>query len=271
MSISIISEPATVASFFQYVIAPFKVSMAGVEHGYSEYLALPADSRSNDEADVVDIRFAQGVLEWLGFHKAEGYFTYNRTSPRGPGGSLRPDFTAHGAVGTAFIWEDKNTADGFGEEHVQQLQKYVVGTVGYAVWSNARTMIGFRFDARGQHQRLVEVDVETLCNPVNDTDEKKKQEAALDLFYLLFSRQRFTSFESLLDSICVDEPTFLNQAQSLVGASARTQFVAGGQQVLGHLRLAALQQIQLGLRQQEVISDTEAALSESATRPTVIS
>ena len=119
--------------------------MAGADYTYLEYLGLPADQRSNDEADVVDIRFTEGVLEWLGFHKAEGHFTYNRTTP---GGSLRPDFTVQGAVETAFIWGDKNTADKFGEEHIGQLQRYAIGTAGYAVWSNARKIIALRFDAR---------------------------------------------------------------------------------------------------------------------------
>jgi hypothetical protein len=249
------------SGFLESVIEPFKVPLKGSEYSYLDYLTLPPNLRSGDEADVVDLRFTQAVLEWLGFHKSEGHYQYNRASTILGGSSLRPDFEVFGAVGIAFIWEDKNTTEEFDEGHSLQLRKYVAGTSSYAVWCNARQIIGFRFDARGQHQRLVEVDVESLAsNSFIDERAKKNQEAALELFRLLFSRQRFTAFESLLDSICVDENIFLDQADPLTGAGAQSAFVSGARQILEHLRLAALQRILPALSQQRDVLNREESL-----------
>lgn len=73
------SKSEAMLSFSRSVIEPFRVPIGGREYSYLEYLALPPETRSNDEADVVDMRFAQATLEWLGFHKNEGHFRYNRS------------------------------------------------------------------------------------------------------------------------------------------------------------------------------------------------
>jgi hypothetical protein len=139
MAISGLGRADLTESFVAQVINGFNVPVAGSIFGYIAYLGLPETLRSNDEADVVDIRFSERALEWLGFHKDQGHYTYNRTSQslKDP---LRPDFAVHGSVGTAFIWEDKNTTETFDESHVDQLKRYVVGTSGYAIWCNARHM-----------------------------------------------------------------------------------------------------------------------------------
>ena len=270
MPVSARGNSARFQSFIDAVIKPFKVSVKGASYSYLEYLALPAAVRSNDEADVVDVRFTESALEWLGFRKTEGHYKYNTTSTTPKTESWRPDFVTFGTVGNAFVWEDKNTTEEFDEDYLAKLRQYTAGSAGYAVWSNARQIIGLRFDAKGQCQQLVEVDVKSLAEYAG-SDEKtnkgqvKTQVSALELFYVLFSRDRFTLFESLLNKVCIDEKTFLDQARLLIDAGEREEFIAGARQVLEHLRLAALQSITLALRHQEDIPNKEATLRKEWT------
>ena len=253
----------TIQGFHEAVIKQFSVSCAGATHSYSQYLTLPFQMRSNDEADVVDTRFTQAVLEWLDFHKSDGSYQYNRSATTPAASSVRPDFEALGLVGTAFIWEDKNTTEEFSEDHLEQIRKYVAGSSGYALWSNARSILGFLFDAKGHHQILLEVNIESIfASDKPDQAVLKEQNSALETFRLLFSRSRFTSFDSLLAKICVDEQTFFDHARELDDPNALKSFIDGSRQVLYHLKLAVLQQVVLALKRKEVIPHREEALIE---------
>jgi len=256
--------PKNVENFINSVINPFNVAIKGTTYTYLEYLSLPQNIRSNDEADVVDVHFTELALEWLGFYKSEGRYKYNTTTKAE---SQRPDFVALGTVGTAFIWEDKNTTHDFDEVCLNQLTSYTAGTSGYAIWSNAKQLIGFHFDAKGMPHKLVDVDVALLieyyCSPNGYKDAKyKEQVLALDLFYILFSHERFTSFNSLMNKICIDEATFLKQAVPISTTSERTQFISGARQVLEHFRLLALQSINEAQKQQAELPNKELALRQ---------
>lgn len=92
---------------------------------------------------MVDMQFTRYVLEWLGFTAAD--WTYNRTASGS--GSNRPDYLVRGAVGVAFIWEDKNSAHDDFAGDLPQMRRYSGGTAGYAVWCNMRRIVAGRFRA----------------------------------------------------------------------------------------------------------------------------
>ena len=258
---------STLDSFLDVVISPFNVAVKGKSYKYIDYLSLPPGVRVNDEADVVDVHFTELVLEWLGFHKSAAHYKYNTTTPKSKVESQRPDFVALGPIGTAFIWEDKNTTEEFDEVFSAKLGQYTAGTTGYAVWSNAKRIIGFRFDAKGHSEPLVDMDIKLLVECLDSGDEKHQaqlnaQISALELFFILFSRERFAAFDSLLNKICVDENTYLAQAKPLTSTDDQTQFINGARQVLDHLRLSALQSIERALRHLEEIPNRELSLRQ---------
>ena len=259
--------PKNIEAFINIVISPFNIAKQGKSYSYLDYLSLPVNTRSNDEADVVDIHFTESSLEWLGFHKNEAQYKYNTTTLKAKTESKRPDFVALSTVGPAFVWEDKNTTHDFDEKCLDQLISYTAGTSGYAIWTNAKRLLGFRFDAKGLSQKLVEVDIENLVknyySPESNKDIKfKEQILALDLFYILFSRDRFTTFESLLNKICVDEETFIQQSIPISTDVERSQFISGARQVLDHLRLSAFQYIDEAQKQQKELPSRELSLRQ---------
>jgi len=57
--------PKNIEAFINIVISPFNIAKQGKSYSYLDYLSLPVNTRSNDEADVVDIHFTESSLEWL--------------------------------------------------------------------------------------------------------------------------------------------------------------------------------------------------------------
>ena len=110
-------EADAVSRFRELVIESFSApDRSGRLCTYSQYLDLSSSERTDDEADIVDGRFARKALDWLGF--SEGEITYNRHQDGKP--VNRPDFAIHAPVGTAFVWEDKRTTEDFdAEEHIK--------------------------------------------------------------------------------------------------------------------------------------------------------
>ncbi|WP_129630271.1 N-6 DNA methylase [Candidatus Oscillochloris fontis] len=215
---------------------------------YVTYLARPASERDNDEAAVVDVQFTRYVLEWLGFTQG-GDVIYNRTLPGG--GASRPDYVVQGTIGIAFIWEDKNSSHDDFVGDLPQMRRYSGGTAGYAVWCNMRRIIAVRFRSSDplDYEHIATINVAnlfgagtTLLPPVFEAERNQ-----LSVFYLLFRKERFTRFSSLIDAIAVDEKHFLARAIPLEGDAALEQFIAGSRQSLEHLRLAALARIQEAL------------------------
>jgi len=84
------------------VIDPLQVNVGGRVLPYREYLKLPATSRSNDEAAVVDQQFTTKLLEWLGYD--QGDVVYNRPTLGRP--QDKTDFAVNVLGSTAFIVED---------------------------------------------------------------------------------------------------------------------------------------------------------------------
>src|SRR5438105_1605418 len=109
-------QTQVVTSFRQRVIDRFQIARGNRICTYEEYLTLPTSDRSNDEADAVDQRFARYTLEWLGFQESD--WNYNR--PQSGQKANRPDYTVNALVGTAFIWEDKNSTLDLDNEHLKQ-------------------------------------------------------------------------------------------------------------------------------------------------------
>ena len=72
-----------VDEFRRTVVEPFEVYRAGAARplGYSEYLSLPDEDRHGDEANVVDNRFTQALLSWLGW--TQGDYDYNAPEASG--------------------------------------------------------------------------------------------------------------------------------------------------------------------------------------------
>jgi hypothetical protein len=124
-------------SFQAIVIDSLQVNRGAQIFSYAEYLKLPANQRSNDEADVVDSRFTRKMLEWLGF--GEGDIVYNLPTPGRP--QNKPDFVVKMFGSTAFVVEDKSTDERINEASIEQLRRYTVGTSGYCLWTNARSVI----------------------------------------------------------------------------------------------------------------------------------
>ncbi len=236
-------------TFGTAVIEPLQVNMGGKTFSYAEYLSLPASLRSNDEADVVDSRFTKKLLEWLGF--SEGDSIYNRPTPGHP--EDRPDFALKMLGSTAFIVEDKSTDERFNEGSIKQLRRYTVGTSGYCLWTNARLIVGLRFDANGQPQTLVEVRVDDVFGPQRGL---LNQEANIELLWLLFRKQRFTDVANLIAAIAVDEETWQKQAQPLTNDASLRTFIAESRFVLDQLVTA------IKARLSTVINDLEEAKND---------
>ena len=249
-----VSDPLQVAATFQKaVIDRFQISIANRLCTYQEYLDLPAAERRNDEADAVDQRFARAVLEWLGFDESD--WNYNR--PQEGQKANRPDYVIRSGVGTAFIWEDKNSTLAVDNDHLLQMQRYCDGTAGYAVWCNMRRLLAVRFIPSDvlKYELLVDVAVEQLAG-----EKREVQATNLALFRLLFSKERFQQFAQLLEHICLDEQNFLSQAIPLDKPQSTRQFIDGSRQSLDHLRLAALSQIREAIDQRNRLVKEDANL-----------
>jgi hypothetical protein len=241
------------------VIERFQILVDGRSCNYQEYLTKPDFKRSNDEANAVDQQFARYTLEWLGFSAAD--WSYNL--PQSGQKANRPDYIVSGSIGTAFIWEDKNSTLDLDSEHLTQMRRYSIGTAGYAVWCNMRRILAVRFSQSDtfRYETLVDVSVEQLFGiqpPFEDVQQA--QGTNLALFKLLFGKERFSQFSQLVSQICVDEQTFENQALSLDKLQTVGSFIAGSRQSLEHLRLAALSQIREALSLRNKLVKEEATL-----------
>ncbi|MGH2496642.1 MAG: N-6 DNA methylase [Ktedonobacteraceae bacterium] len=218
-------------TFRATVIEPLKVNRGIQALSYAEYLRLPAAQRSNDEADVVDSRFTQKLLEWLGFETAD--IAYNYPTPGLP--QNRPDFVAKMFGSTAFVVEDKSTDEQLDAASIHQLRRYTVGTSGYCLWTNARSIVGLRFDANGDYQTLVEVRVDTvfgnLPSPVD-------QDANFEILKLLYSKERFSDLANIIDAIAIDENEWRQRAKSLTDEASLREFIDASRDVLDRLATA---------------------------------
>lgn len=255
------------ASFKQAVIDRFQIMAGERLCGYSEYVALPetSDIRRGDEANAVDQQFTRYVLEWLGFSAAD--WTYNQPQP-GTGKKLnRPDYSVRGSIGIAFIIEDKNSSIDFdADEHLKQMRRYCLGTAGYAIWCNMRRLLAVRFVPGNAlaHDVLVDISLEDLFGPQRPQQATATQitiqATNIALFQLLFSKERFTRFKQLIETISVDEQAFRERAAPLDTSQAIDHFINGSRQTLNHLKLTAFSQIQEAITRSKSITDKESVL-----------
>ena len=236
------STPDTLTSFQHAVIDQIHIQLNGALHEYAAYIALSPAVRGNDEANAVDQQFARFVLEWLGFTSANWSYNLPQVGQK----ANRPDYLVNGSIGTAFIWEDKNSTLDLEDEHVQQMRRYSVGTAGYAVWCNMRRILAVRFnpgDAIG-YEKLADIQVAGLFGSQRLlANEQAEQVTQLELLHLLFGKRRFTQFAELVGRVAIDEETWRQHAQPLVQPEAIAQFIANSRESLNHVRLAALGQI----------------------------
>src|SRR5947209_5003535 len=104
-----------VDSFRQAVIDRFQITTVDNQLcNYQEYLSKPEFMRSGDEANAVDQQFTRYTLQWLGFSTAN----WNYNEPQQGKKANRPDYIVSGSIGTAFIWEDKNSTIDLDDEHI---------------------------------------------------------------------------------------------------------------------------------------------------------
>lgn len=247
-------EPTlVVATFRKMVIDRFSISKNGQSLDYQTYLSLPAAERSNDEADAVDLRFARYTLEWLGFDETSWHYN----EPQAGQKAQRPDYKILASVGTAFIWEDKNSTLELDDDHLLQMYRYCIGTAGYAIWCNMRRFFAVRFLAGDsfKYEILADVSIEKLLGA-----EQKTQATNLALFRLLFGKERFLQFNQLIANICVDERVFEQQSAPLDNPHTMQQFIDGSRLSLDHLRLAALAQIREAIDRRDQLVREEANL-----------
>ncbi len=219
-------------TFQKTVLDQLKVNMGTHSLSYLEYLKLPASQRSNDEADVVDSRFTAKMLEWLGYSGSD--IIYNRPTPGSP--HNKPDFVVKIQGATAFVVEDKSTDEYFNESSVKQLRRYTVGTAGYCIWTNARTILGLRFDANGHYQTLVDVRVDLAFGEQAQTTIA--QDANFEFFYLIFQKQRFTTIATLISELAIDEQKWAQQATPLTDEKSLRTFIQESRYVLDQLTTA---------------------------------
>ncbi len=248
-------EVALIAnSFKKSVIDRFSIKIGNHTLNYYEYLSLPTTERSNDEADAVDQRFARYCLEWLGFENEDDW-NYNR--PQSGQKANRPDYVVHASVGTAFIWEDKNSTIDLDKEHLIQMRRYSIGTAGYAVWCNMRRIFAVRFMLSDtlRYEILTDIAVEQLFD-----GSSHAHAANLALFRLLFSHHRFTHFAEMADKIAVTAQLFEQRATRFIGSQVREEFLQGSRQSLDHLKLAALAQARKASEQYTTLVEEEKAL-----------
>lgn len=223
---------ATAQELFEsMVIAPLRVSTSSGLLSYAAYLDLPANQRSNDEAAVVDFKFTNKVLEWLGYDA--GDIIYNQPTPGHP--QDKPDFVVRLSGTTACIVEDKSTDENFNEKVVRQLRRYTSGTTGYCLWTNARTILGLRFDSNGQYQTLVEVRVE---GTFGNKKSLYPQEANFDILSLLFKKQRFTDLSVLLNEVAISAAEWEKQSRPLTDEKSLRAFIQESRFVLDQLATA---------------------------------
>lgn len=213
------------------VIEPLQVRRGTQSLSYAEYLRLPASQRSNDEADVVDNRFTRKLLEWLGFDAAD--IAYNYPTPGLP--QNRPDFVAKMFGSTAFVIEDKSTDERLDSASIQQMRRYTVGTSGYCLWTNARSIVGLRFDANGDYQTLVEVRVDSAFG---DAPSPVDQEASFEILKLLYSKERFSDLATIIDAIAIDENEWRQRAKPLTDEASLHAFTNESRFVLDQLTTA---------------------------------
>jgi type I restriction-modification system DNA methylase subunit len=248
-----------IASFQRAVIDRVEIAVGSQLCDYQSYLARPTADRSNDEANAVDQQFARYTLEWLGF--SPGDWTYN--APQAGQKANRPDYLVRASIGTAFIWEDKNSTLDLDDEHLKQMRRYAVGTAGYAVWCNMRRLYAIRFYSSDtlKYEVLADIDIDQLFGSQSLIPYfRSVQGNRLALLRILFGKPRFTQFESLVRKVAVKESTFKQQAIPLVSSQALQGFIEGSRQSLDHLRLAALAQIQGSLESQDRVIGEEQRL-----------
>ncbi|HVB22211.1 MAG TPA: N-6 DNA methylase [Ktedonobacteraceae bacterium] len=214
--------------FKSKVIDTIKVNANDNIFTYADYLQLPTGQRSDDEADVVDKQFTQKLLGWLGYEGGDDIS--DRRTPAQPGN--RPDFVVKILGSTAFVVEDKSTVEKFDEKSIKQLRRYTAGTAGYALWTNAKTILGLRFDPDGQYQTLVEVRVDGAFGhdrlPI-------PQDANFEILHLLFHRQRFTDITGLIAAVAIDEDAWRQQAKPLTDEQSIRGFINESRVVLDQL------------------------------------
>lgn len=221
------------ASFLQEVVAPLKISIEGKKLTLEQYLVgVPESKRSNDEAAVVDELFSPRLLRWLGYE--DGDWEYNRP---GAGKRDRPDFRVSPGGSIAFIVEDKNTTEELDPSHVAQMRRYASGTTGYALWTNAREIVAFRFAPQGGYEVLLRLPVWTP-----PTAELFDASAGFALLHMLFRRARYTELPGILERIAVPEEKWERTPISAPGA--RDEFIASTKGVLADLATAARAQVE---------------------------
>ena len=217
----------TLESLKSAVIDPFSCAPPGRPAlNYADYLQLPAAARSGDEMDAVDHEFSTRLLDWLGFSEAPCNVQHNRARTGGI-----PDHIVEVNGVPVLVWEDKGTAEEFQTAHERQIERYAQGRATYAVWTNARRLIGFRVEPDGALTRLMEIDVEAAFGVQSAMPALLDQlENDLAYFKLLLSAQRFIEFDALAEALAIDESTFLSRepCRSLVMLPLRPFWVELG-------------------------------------------
>lgn len=215
---------------------------------YVDYLNLPVDARSGDEAAVVDDQFTRFLLEWLGWEAGDWRYNSGGASTS----TLRPDFRVLAQGRTAFLVEDKSTSLSWTPDFVPQMRGYAKGTSGLVLWTNARGLRLFRFQPNGSAVPLAMVDVEPFAQ---GTSFPKLETQALEAIIDSLAKQRYIGFQALCDSACADRVRI-----PLDDPSALDGYISGAQVALQQIGRAAAVQVRAALAIVQELRDAENTL-----------
>ncbi len=246
--------PSKFDDFETQVIIPIQITPPHNNnvYGYAQYLALSKNERDGDEANAVDDRFSKLLIGWLGYGAAS--YTYNQHANT----SDRPDYVVRKNSGAmAFIIEDKATPIDFDPvKHADQLRRYTAGTAGYAIWTNARRILGVRFDPQGNYNVLVDVRVAEAFGP-QPSLLPTQLENDVEQLYQLFNSGRYNDIDAKILSITTDpltnqpitEQAWQQQARAVNDNAALRTFVSDSGNVLDALKIAVRARLDAALRQ----------------------
>lgn len=241
-SVSVV--PTICDSFTAAVTDPISVSANGKILAFTDYLALPADARSGDEADVVDAQFTRNLLGWLGW--TPGDWRYNT------GKLHRPDYRVLTTGRTAFVIEDKSTSLDWNLGFVPQMRGYAKGTSGLVLWTNAKDLRLVRFQNDGGYLPVATVRVADILNGADPADAAVQ---GLHVIHDSLSKDRFVGFASMCSRAGAD-----TERTRLDTETALADFIAGVQGVLAQVATSATLQIRAALETVSELRELEAVL-----------
>lgn len=183
----------------------------GQNYSVVDYFQLPPEQRGNDEADVVDMRLARVLLDFLGYADRDWQYNLNKT-----GG--RPDYLIAPDGRIAFYLENKNTSTNLVLTHLDsQLRRYAESLTVLGLAFNGRELLATRLSA-GRLSPLLRLDIfqaaGIAAQPALALDPDVNQ-VALGVLVQSFHREKFTRIPERIRTLMCSEVDWLAQARNI--------------------------------------------------------